>query len=240
VNQINKQGEIYQIKFIIRKEIKNFWVRIAMKKWYLMMIGMNLLFVYMPYIQGIEITKNRAMFSLLMMTFTVFLVPNTLSLDLIGGEKYHKTLETIISTPISVKSLLLGKSIFILLLAAISLAGITVLDNIALTASYHTNFLDAGFDMYQLVLLYITILSAVVFITLFGSMMSLAFRNLKLNGYIVSVVNVIVMYFMFSGFQDKSSRDLLINTCAFLLVSFAVVLFVFVFLTKSFVMKYIK
>lgn len=228
------------IYLVIKKEIKNFLIREAMVKWYIMICCINILFTIVPGWDFIPFTRNRPLFAFTMMLFSVFLVPNTLSLDTIGGEKYHKTLESIISTPISIKSLLYGKALFILLLGIISLMVITALDNIILELIYDTNFLSMGMNIHELLLMYVIVLIAILIIGLLGAILTLVIKNLKLCGYLLTFINLGIIVMVFKDFKDMKYYMLLRD----FLILFIILLIMFTVVTlkisKQQVMKYLK
>lgn len=227
------------IWIIIKKEFKNFSVRKAMVKWYITINLMNIFFVFMPELEMIPITKNRLVFAFIMMFFSAFLVPNTLSLDTIGGEKYHRTLETIISTPISVRALLYGKTIFILILGALSMFIITIIDNMILLLIFNQSFLNLEFQPKEIIIIYVIALNIIFIIALMGSILSLMFENLKLTGYILSIVNFAILYFVFHNFEDLTYKILLNKEIVLLSLSVFLFFFITYKISKSLIMNYL-
>lgn len=227
------------IWIVIKKEFKNFSVRKAMVKWYITINLMNIFFVFMPELEIIPITKNRLVFAFIMMFFSAFLVPNTLSLDTIGGEKYHRTLETIISTPISVRTLLYGKTIFILILGALSMFIITIIDNMILLLIFNQSFLNLEFQPKEIIIIYVIALNIIFIIALMGSILSLMFENLKLTGYILSIVNFAILYFVFHNFEDLTYKILLNKEIVLLSLSVFLFFFITYKISKSLIMNYL-
>lgn len=227
------------IWIVIKKEFKNFSVRKAMVKWYITINLMNIFFVFMPELEMIPITKNRLVFAFIMMFFSAFLVPNTLSLDTIGGEKYHRTLETIISTPISVRALLYGKTIFILILGALSMFIITIIDNMILLLIFNQSFLNLEFQPKEIIIIYVIALNIIFIIALMGSILSLMFENLKLTGYILSIVNFAILYFVFHNFEDLTYKILLNKEIVLLSLSVFLFFFITYKISKSLIMNYL-
>ncbi len=212
-----------EVYLIYKKEMKYFMVRKAMVKWYIMICAMNILFTIVPGWDMIPFTRNKPLFSYTMMLFSVFLVPNTLSLDVIGGEKYHKTLETIIASPINIKKLLFGKSLFILTLACVSIIIITVIDNVLLGILYNSSFRDMGLETYELLFMYLITIIAILIIALLGSVFSLIIENLKLSGYLLTCVDVLILFLVFKDFKNMN-YDLLWSDFLFLSFILLVVL----------------
>lgn len=227
------------IKIIYIKEIKNFLVRKVMLKWYLMLFAINILIVFLGSIDSIPITQNRALLSLIMTMFIALLVPNNLSIDVIGGEKYHKTLETIISSPVKVRAILIGKILFIFTLSLILIVVSTISNNLLLKVFYSITFLDSGFNMKELALIYGMVFSSIIIIALIGSWMSLVYSNLKLNGYIVSGISIAIAYIIFFDFANKTYNILFKNTIGFIITSTILMLLFLTNISKKRVMEHI-
>lgn len=228
-----------EIKIVYMKEIKNFLARKVMVKWYCILFIISILVVFVGQIDGIAISQNRALLSLIVAIFIALLVPNNLSIDLVGGEKYHKTLETIISTPLSTKSILLGKSLFICSLSLILILGSAIINNFLLNLFYSINFLDSGFSRVELILIYIMTFSSVIIIALVGSWISLVSSNLKLNGYIVSGLSIFIVYIIFNDLLEKTYRVLLKNTLGFIITSIVLSFLFIKNISKKKIMKYL-
>ena len=223
---------------ILYKEIKYFFLRKAMIKWYISIILMNVIFVILPKFMPIEI--NEIGWSFIMMTFSVLLVPNTLTLDLIGGEKYHKTLETIISTPISVRGMLYGKTIFILGLGSAALAIISCIDFFSLKAIYKISIFDSGISSSDLLLFYAVIINAILVIAIVGEVLALIISNLKGCGYILTIVNLLILKYVFNSISDIKF-DSMKAKCVLLIIINAILLTVVTAkISKKRVMKCVR
>ena len=223
---------------ILCKEIKYFFLRKAMVKWYVSICLMNVIFVLLPKFMPIEM--NEIGWSLVMMTFSVLLIPNTLTLDLIGGEKYHKTLETIISTPISVRGMLYGKTIFILGLGSAALAIISCIDFFFLKAVYKITVFDSGISRSDLLLLYAAIVNAVLLIAIVGEVLALIISNLKGCGYILTIVNLAILKYVFNSISDIKF-DSMKTKCVLLIIMNTILLTVVTAkISKKRVMKCVR
>ena len=194
----------------------------------------------LPKYDFIEISKNKALMCIAFMMFTVLLVPNNLTLDLVGGEKYHKTLETLISSPIDIRSAFLGKILFIQLLSFVALVSITVIDNCLLIAFFQSSFISAGVSMKWIISMYIFIMAGILLLALIGSYVAFNITNLKTGGYIVSLLDIFLVYFLVNNIRDKNDQyaittALLAYICVFIIAIASVCL-----MKKSKVMKHIK
>lgn len=215
-------------------------VRKSMVKWYITLILINIFFLFLPQTQRVPLTLNRPLLSMTAMLFTGFLVPNNLSIDAIGGEKYHKTVETLFSTPLEVKSIFSGKTFFILLLGMLYLILTTLQNNILLKLIYKKTYMDAGLTGLEISGFYILAVLSIVLIALIGSATSLVSNNLKISGYLISVVNIVLVATIYKVIQLKNTNQILIFIVLLFLLCFTVFTLVTRFLTKQHVMKYIK
>lgn len=223
---------------ILFKEIKYFFRRKAMVKWYISICLMNVIFVFLP--KFLPIKMDATGWSLLMMTFSVLLVPNTLTLDVIGGEKYHKTLETIISTPISIRGMLYGKTIFILGLGSIALAIISGINFFFLKMVYNISLIDRGIGVSKLFLLYATIINAILIIAVVGEVLSLIVSNLKGCGYILTIVNLILLKFVFNSISNIDFEKMKTKLVLLLLINVILLTVVTARVSKKCVMKCVR
>lgn len=197
---------MHEVILVLKKETKNFLKRKAMLRWYFWLIIMNSFMLLLPKYEFIPISKNKPLMCIAFMLFTVLLVPNNLTLDLVGGEKYHKTLETLISTPISIRNTFLGKVLFIQILGIGALILITVIDNGLLYIFFSKSFLDAGVSIRWLISMYILVLACIILLSIIGSYVAFNITNLKTGGYIVSLIDILFVYLLVSNLRELNDQ----------------------------------
>ncbi|PXV91645.1 hypothetical protein C8E03_103203 [Lachnotalea glycerini] len=221
---------------ILKKEFKNFQVRKAMKKWYCMMIAILLILPFVKYDIAILNTHEKSCLYISMLL--TLLIPNTLSLDVIGGEKYHRTLITLISAPIKIRTIILGKVSFITILSALYAFIAFIITNLELRLFYKTSMHSIGLEWSELLNLYLMLICFVIIIAFLGSILSLTIRNLKLSGYFVSVVGIgIVLLIYKAANMSKLYMNYFLLTAELVVV---ILFFISSFVTKQRVMKIIN
>lgn len=225
---------------VLKKEMKNFQVRKSMVKWYFTLIFMNILFLFLPRTESVPITLNRPFLSMILMMFSCFLVPNNLSIDTIGGEKYHRTAETLFTTPLNIREIFAGKTIFILILGVLSLVLTTVLNNVLLMIIYRTSYLDCGLSAIGIISAYCIAILSIALIAFIGSGTSLVSNNLKINGYLVAVVNFILVYTIYKVLLENSIGKIIFLILLLFLLCLAFFWIITMSIEKKHVMKYIK
>lgn len=198
-----------EVILILKKEIKSFTARKAMMRWYLWIICINIFMLLIPKYDFLPITQNKALLCIVFMMFSVLLVPNNLSLDLIGGEKYHKTLETLISTSINVRKAFWGKVLFIQILGFFSMGFITIIDNILLKIFFDITFWDAGKSMNWVISMYVLLNTCVLLLGIIGSFIAFNISNLKTGGYFITLLDIIFIYLFMYIFESADDSYLL-------------------------------
>ncbi|MDK2968160.1 MULTISPECIES: hypothetical protein [Lacrimispora] len=200
-----------EIYVVIKKEWSNFLVRRAMIRWYLWIIIINSFIIILPRYKMIPVTNNKALLCLGFMAFSVFLIPNNLSLDLVGGEKYHRTMETFISTSVDIRKALFAKTLFIEILGLVSLVAITILDNVLLKLIFHITFLDAGFSLRWIIAMYFVIGAGILTLALLGSYVAFHVSDLKTGGYIIAIADAILVYLIMNNLKIINEEYLIIT-----------------------------
>jgi ABC-type transport system involved in multi-copper enzyme maturation permease subunit len=211
-----------------------------MSKWYFVLIALNACIPFMPQIERFSITTNRPLMSLITMIFISFLVPNNLSIDTIGGEKHFKTAETLFSTPLTAKAIFMGKSCFILMLGCNAILWSTILNNGILKLAYNKTYFNAGISKDGVIIIYFTAVLAILIIAFVGFALSLVSNELKVNGYVITVLNIVITIAVYQTAVSKNMISMYVLLLSLAILSISLFAAVTLFVKKQHVMKYIK
>ncbi|GHU78264.1 hypothetical protein FACS1894188_13300 [Clostridia bacterium] len=190
------------ILIVAKKEFTLFFRRKDYVRWYITLICVTLL---APFAGGINESSERMMYFIL---FLVYMTPNNLSIDTIGGEKTRKTLETFLCTHMEVYKVLLGKFLFVQALGTFALAVSLSLNSVLLQALGRVR---ADSLPYVFLLGFL----GVAAIALVSSVLAYMLNNLKTCGYIITLLNLGLIRLVALSLRDYA-----------FLQSFAICLFV--------------
>lgn len=231
---------MYEINIQLKKELHNFLARKAMVQWYLRIILMNGLIILLPKYKIIPVTYNKPLLCIGFMMFSVFLIPNNLSLDLVGGEKYHRTMETLLSTPADIRKIFIAKTLFIESLGLVSLLGISIIDNLLLKLFLNRTFLDAGFSLRWLVSMYMIIAASIIVLGMLGSFVAFLVSDLKIGGYIIAAADFILVYLIVNNLKNIDEKYIVSTSVILFCTIIFLALVAILRLKKTIVMKNLK
>lgn len=218
-----------RVAILIRKE----WLELCKNKAFIMYYVYLLIgggFV-MPFFTAYNDARfGVASMLLLVVTVISMIIPSTLISDSFAGEKERKTLETLISTPVSMSQLFLGKICFVVGVTAMMLGLIFALELLTING---VNLVREGTLIFPhtpigAFMYWISNLGIACFIATFGGLISLNTRNVKSCNLIVVLVSspVLAPFVVGLSMQQMSFTYIRLYTYALFIVS--VLLFVIV------------
>lgn len=185
-----------QIKLIFKKEATHFFKRKHMIKWLCIAISMSVLYPIAK-IPGLSVQFNQFMISLLAIVFVSGFMPINMGMDAVIAERIHKTMETLISLPLNITSVLIGKVLFGTLITMGAYVVMLIINSVLLNLLFGMS-LVGYFGMLELLLISIVVLCNHIIVNLITCMVGLSFSNYKVFGYAITGIDLIlvgILYF---------------------------------------------
>ncbi len=227
------------INLIFVKEVKNFLKRKHMIKWFVILVSMTLLLQFTLIPDFVEKYVDKHTFVILGIVFLSNLMPINMALDLVTGEKFHKTLETLITLPLSVGDIFLGKILFGVCVSISGFILMLLINNITIDLVTGSSFIEY-FGSETVLITFITVVLLHFLIELIASVLSLIYVNYKIIGYIVTLIEI-----LFVVIYAKIMIDDILWVQLFYIAFLASAVFTLIYslykkIDKHLILKYIK
>ncbi len=234
-----------------KKEYNNFQKRSYMKKWLFKLFLMLVLFTFFelgtisPYtfiLDKLNVAPQLkgAVFNLFLMSFIIILIPNNATLDTILGEKKNKTIETLMTMPMSISNVFIGKMLFIMFLVFSQFTLYFISSNLIMYFTHEYTFFTY-INNYAIILYIISMTCTIMVCTLVGVIFSLINNNVKAIGYLNTIIGLALILISLQYVSIQISIRGLVKV---LFIQILIILSLLVFLSKyikrSTVMKYVK
>ena len=231
---------MHQIKLMYKKEAKDFalnkniWIR------YVILLAYNII-VYFAYVPGLNlITTNKPTESFYLSVITTFMVVAVLCMEVIGKEKSRKTYETLLSTPLKLGNMFLGKMAFVFTIGLVFLLLATVFNNLWLYFLLQQSYLKIDDSRVELLILYALVLAGILLITVMGMLVSLLVTNYRMMRMVLIVVGIAGVV----GISRLMQHYTLQLGLAVLLGTLGIIVLIFLIIqkhmNKKFALKYAK
>lgn len=183
--------------------------------------------------------------SLILITLMIaMIIPSTLIADTFAGEKERKTLETLISTPISIFQIFVGKVMFVTLTTACVLSIVYILQLFVFNGVHLINEgkLIYPFNGVSTFIVTISAIGIASFIATFGAFISLNSKNVKTCNLVVVLVSSPILAPLLIALNQQIVRVELIKlySLGLFLVAFLLCIYFRFTVNKIKVMKKIK
>ncbi len=234
-----------------KKEYNNFLKRDYMKKWLLKLFILAILFTFFnlgtlepctSILNSLSVPEHLrgTVFNLFLVAFLVLLIPNNATLDTILGEKKNKTMETLMTTPMSIINIFFGKMLFIMFLVFSQFILYIVSANLVMYFAHGYSFFTF-IDGSIVIVYFISIACSIIVCTLLGVVLSLINNNVKAIGYLNMFVGLILLLMSLKYVSIQIDVNGLL-TVIFIQILMIISLSVFLgkHIKKSTVMKYVK
>lgn len=227
-----------EIILLYQKEYKNFFKRKHMIKWLIIVTFMGLLYPFITEELYSFIGLSKHMFCLLAIGFVASFIPATMALDAVGAEKNSKTMETLISTPLEIKNVFIGKLLFGLTIVTSSFLVMFTYTNVILyltTGESLITYLETETILY--VCISVTLIQNIVFLVTNAG--GLASSNYKLVGYFGSFIAIILIIIL--KLTIDYGNEFYLYYIGLLVLS-TIVMFIIIKskVTKSRIVKYVR
>lgn len=214
--------EYKRVGILIRKEALELCKNRAFIMYYIyLLVGGGFV---MPFFTAYDDARfGVASMLLLVVTVISMIIPSTLISDSFAGEKERKTLETLISTPVSIGQLFLGKICFVVGVTGIILGLIFLLQLLTINGVnlVRQSALIFPYTPMAMFMYWISNMGIACFIATFGGLISLNTRNVKSCNLIVVLVSSPVLAPLVVGLsmQQMSFSHIRLYTYALFIVS---------------------
>ncbi len=234
-----------------KKEYNKFFKRDYMIRWLFKLFAIVAIFTFLdlgklePYYSllarlNVPEELRRVAFNLFTVSFFVTLIPNNATIDTILGEKKNNTMETLMTIPMSILNIFLGKMLFIMFLSFNQLIVYIVLVNLITYFIYDYTFFTY-FTVAEVTLYFISVVCTLIVCSMVGVILSLINNNVKAIGYINGFIGLILISMALREIvilTDVSELTKVIYAQLILIFALGVVLSKNI--KKSTVMKYVK
>lgn len=228
-----------QLGIIFKKELKEFLTRKSRIFRFIVIDLFCFIFLFMPTLYGIDVIRYRSIVALVTMIFMNYTIIGFLAVDVIGMEKKQNTFETMLSTPLTVSTLLLGKCLFMFVIGMILFLFVAIGDSIIL-AMHNTSFFTIGNSHLDFLIIIGIIFVFTIFYITVSALLSIRFNNGKINRYIMLGVVGLMMTGLIKLIQINRTTVLWIAFLVVILLTSLTLLFIKSNLNKVALMKYFK
>lgn len=228
-----------EIKLIFMNEFVYFFKRKHMIKWLLIVILMTLAYPFISTVPGLDIKINQHEFCLFAIFFVSGFTPINMSLDAFVSEKIHKTIETLMSTPLKLSNIFIGKMLFGILITLSIFVIMFVCNSIILYLNSSVGFLGY-FGITKLLLIFLIVILTHILIYLITSIGGVSTSNYKILGYLVTLLDVMITAMLIYA-NNQNKLDMYIYLLFLLLfLDLIFIYFIHKNLSKSLVIKYMR
>ncbi len=182
-----------EIKLVFEKEIKSYLKRKDILIWFIMINIFGVLIYGMTeadYIVAIFKKFDRPLEMALPVQIIVGLlfmssiIPINITIEGIAGEREKKTLETLVTLPINLHNILIGKALNSMVLVLFSIVFMFSATTLYMINKGNGTLIDY-FEIKYLGLVFFSAILNVIIINLVGTIVSILVKNLRVIGYIV-------------------------------------------------------
>ena len=232
-----------QIGIVLKKEFKDFLSRRSRVLRFAVLLLFNILVIMVPSVMSVylgpTISSNRSMVALYFMLFTTFAILGFLSVDVIGLEKSKKTFETLLSTPIKVMNLFLGKCLFMTFFGVCVLAFTALMDSLLLMA-YGTSFMELGYNIVEIFNIFAIAILCIFLFIIISTVLSMVSNNSRVNRYILLALTILMLIGLYAVLSRNSGNLLFIILGILIIVIVFFLIIIVNKLSKKSLMKFFR
>ena len=215
-----------EITLVLKKEAKDFSVNKNIWIRYLFVLVFNIVIGFADLYGLDELVGNKAAESLILLAATTYAVVGILCVNVIEKEKSHKTYETLLSTPLKLGNVFIGKAAFVFFFGFVFLLLGTAYNHLWLHFMHGQSYLDIAGSMAELLILYVLILLAVLAIAMLGMVASLFVTNYRMLRFailFIGIASVVGVYQLMRHFTLELGLAIMLGVAGVVALVFLII-----------------